>query len=486
MAGPTREGGFHMSQPVLAVDLDGSLSRSDTLYEALFAHLAKNPGHVLRPVGWLGRGKAGFKRALADHSLADPATLPLNETVIARIKAAREAGQRVVLVSAADQRQVTAVADHLQLFDEAHGSDGNLNLSGAAKAVFLVDRFGSKGFDYIGDAPVDLAVWAEARRAITVGASPGLRAKVDALGVETEHLSPPATGRAQWQPYLRALRPHQWVKNILVFVPFMAANDSANLPAALAAFVAFSLLASSVYLMNDLLDLGADRAHPRKRNRPFAAAQVPLAHGLIMAPALILGAVLIALVFTTPLFLGVLTLYYIGNIAYSFVLKRKLIIDVWTLGGLYTARILGGGAATGIVLSPWLLGFSMFLFLSLATVKRQAELMDTIRRGKGKSAGRAYHTEDVPVLQAMAFAAGFGAVVLFALYLDSEAVTALFPASEYLWLVCALLLYWISRMVMFAHRGRMTDDPIIFALRDRGSLTAIGLSALAILMARLL
>ena len=186
------------------------------------------------------------------------------------------------------------------------------------------------------------------------------------------------------------------------------------------------------------------------------------------------------------LLLGVLGLYFIGNIAYSFILKRKLIIDVWALGGLYTARIVGGGAATEIVLSPWLLGFSMFLFLSLATVKRQAELVDNIRRGEVQSAGRAYRTEDVTVLQTMAVAAGFGAVVLFALYLDSDTVTALFSAPQYLWLVCVMLLYWISRMVMFAHRGYMTDDPIIFALRDRGSLTAIGLSALAVLLARLL
>ena len=365
----------------LVVDLDGSLTRSDTLYEALFAYLAEAPSQAWRLAGWLAEGKLGFKRKLADRHLADPTILPFNDTVLSEIKAAREAGRHVALVSAAEQRQVEAVAAHLGLFDEAHGSRDH-NLSGAAKAAFLVERYGAQGFDYIGDATVDLTVWAKARQIITVGAGPGLRQSAERLGRPVRHLDPPERGPERFLPYLKALRPHQWIKNILVFVPVLAAHDTSGLGTALAAFIAFSMMASSVYVMNDLLDLGADRAHPRKRNRPFAAVTVPIGHGMIMAPLLILGAIFVALIFTSPSFLAVLLLYYIANIAYSTVLKRKLIIDVWTLGGLYTARIVGGGAAAGIILSPWLLAFSMFLFLSLAAVKRQAELMDNLRQGK--------------------------------------------------------------------------------------------------------
>ena len=473
-------------QPVLVVDMDGTLSRTDTLHEAIFAFIAANPLRAPALFGWLKAGKAGFKRRLADACLADTDALPLNEEVLDLVRTARSEGRRTALVSAADQRQVDALAGKLGLFDEAYGTSDTTNLSGAAKAEFLAERYGEKGFDYAGDAKVDLAVWARARRAITVGADSALKAEVTRLGVEVEHLSPPASGLARLKPYLKALRPHQWLKNILIFMPVLAAHDMSQLPAAIAAFIAFSLTASSVYLINDLLDLSADRAHPRKRNRPFASAQVPLMHGLVLAPVLILAAILISAIFAPPVFLGVLVLYYIATFAYSLVLKRKLIIDVWTLGGLYTVRILAGAAATSVPLSPWILAFSMFLFLSLAAVKRQAELTDQIQQGKEQTAGRAYHTDDLPILRSIALSAGYAAVVVFALYINSPNVQALYPAPEYLWLVCPLLLYWISRMVMVTHRGDMTDDPIIFAVRDRGSAAVVGLSVGSFVLAGLL
>lgn len=472
-----------VSEPVLVVDMDGTLSRTDTLHEAVFAFIAANPLRAPALFGWLRAGKAGFKRRLADECLADAETLPLNEDVVELVRNARAEGRRTALVSAADQRQVEALAARVGLFDEAHGTTDGTNLSGSAKADFLVGRYGEKGFDYAGDARVDLPVWAHARRAITVAAPDAIKAEVARLGVEAEHLTPPATGFARFRPYLKALRPHQWLKNILIFMPILAAHDLSQFPAAIAAFIAFSLTASSVYLINDLLDLSADRAHPRKCKRPFASAQVPLMHGLVLAPVLILAAILISAIFTPAVFLGVLVLYYIATFAYSLVLKRKLIIDVWTLGGLYTVRILAGAAATGVPLSPWILAFSMFLFLSLAAVKRQAELTDQIRQGKEQTAGRAYHTDDLPILRSIALSAGYAAVVVFALYINSPKVQSLYSAPEYLWLVCPLLLYWISRMVMVTHRGDMTDDPIIFAVRDRVSAVVVGLSALAIVLA---
>ncbi|MEM7523330.1 MAG: UbiA family prenyltransferase [Pseudomonadota bacterium] len=474
-------------EPVLVVDMDGTLSRTDTLHEAIFAFVSANPLRAPALFGWLSAGKAGFKARLADECIADAETLPLNDAVVDLVREAKADGRRTALVSASDQRQVDALASRVDLFDEIHGTAvGGENLSGARKAAFLTERYGEKGFDYVGDAPVDLPVWDNARRAITVGASEALRQKVEQQNDEAVHLEPATAGAARIRPYIRALRPHQWLKNILIFMPVFAAHDFTELGAAIAAFIAFSLTASSVYLINDLLDLSADRAHPRKRLRPFASAEIPLFHGVALAPLLILAALLISILFTNLLFIGVLAAYYIATFAYSLVLKRKLIIDVWTLGGLYTMRILAGAAATGVALSPWMLAFSMFLFLSLAAVKRQAELTDQINAGKTETAGRAYRADDLPILYSIALSAGYASVVVFALYINSPKVSGLYARPELLWLVCPLLLYWVSRMVMVTHRGDMTDDPIIYAARDRISMIVVALAGVSILFAGVL
>ena len=263
------------------------------------------------------------------------------------------------------------------------------------------------------------------------------------------------------------MRPHQWAKNLLVFVPALAAHETGSLLPALAAFLAFSLTASSVYIINDILDLQSDRMHPRKRSRPFASGALALRDGLVGATLLVVSAILLAVFFAPPLFLGVLALYYVTTFAYSLDLKRRIIIDVIVLAGLYTVRIVGGGAATGVPLSFWLLGFSMFLFLSLAAVKRQAELVDLARSGKSRTAGRGYETGDLPIVQTMAISAGYAAVLVFALYLESDTTDALYRRPDLLWLVCPLLIYWISRIVMTTHRGHMTDDPLVYAATDR-------------------
>jgi 4-hydroxybenzoate polyprenyltransferase/phosphoserine phosphatase len=475
-----------LDDAVLVVDLDGTLCRSDTLHEALFGLAAAHPGQVPGLLSALLGGKTAFKRHVANSWIVPGAGLPLNDTVIAMLQQARAAGRRTALVSASDQRQVDAVAAHVGLFDEAFGTGGEgsgaRNLSGAAKADFLVARYGEKGFDYLGDATVDLAVWARARRTLTLGAGPALRRAAEATGSQVEHIDPLPALPDRIRLYLRAMRPHQWSKNLLIFLPLLSAHDFSAWGAALAAFVAFCLTASSVYILNDLVDLQADRAHPRKRLRPFASGAVPLMHGAILASALLLGAVLISLLFTPPLFLGTLAVYYIATVAYSFWLKRKLIVDVLTLAGLYTIRIIAGAAAAGLALSPWMLGFSMFIFLSLAAVKRQAELTDQLRDGRKKTAGRAYETEDLPVLRDIALSSGYASVLVFALYINSEDVLKLYRTPQILWLICPLLLYWISRMVMMTHRGFMHDDPIVFAAKDRISQIVV-LTCAAIILA---
>jgi 4-hydroxybenzoate polyprenyltransferase len=459
--------------PVLAVDLDGTLCRTDTLHEAVLALLARDPAALLKLPGWLAEGRAAFKARIADNHLADGAALPLNEAVLERVRAARAAGRRTVLVSAADQRQAEAVAAATGLFDEVFGSAGGRNLKGEAKAALLVERYGAGGFDYIGDCRADLPVWAQARRAVTVAAGPAIRRAAQAANAQAEHLE---ESRGRGHAVLRALRPHQWSKNLLLFLPLLAAHDPGAAGAALVGFLAFCATASSVYVINDLLDLSADRAHPRKRHRPFAAGELTAADGTKLAAGLLLAALLFAVLTGSGPFLGVLALYLAATFAYSLSLKRKLIVDILTLAGLYTIRILTGGVVAELTLSPWLLGFSMFLFLGLAAVKRQAELTDQLQSGR-ESAGRAYEVGDLPLLMALALSSGIAAILVLALYIASDDVQLLYGTPEILWLLCPILLYWILRMVMSAHRGYMTDDPIVFAASDRASQTAVALSA---------
>lgn len=463
----------------LVVDLDGTLSRTDTLHEMLLSLMATDPLKLIHLPGWIREGRAGLKARLADHGIVPADDLPLNEAVLECVRAAREAGRRTALVSAADHRQVTAVAEATGLFDEAYGSAEGRNLKGDAKAAFLTDHFGAKLFDYIGDSRADLPVWRAARRAITVQAGQGLRQAAAAANPEHHHIDPP---ESRVRAMVRAMRPHQWSKNALLVLPMLASHDLSKFGAVLLGFAAFCLTASAVYVINDLIDLSADRAHPRKRKRPFAAGELSAVQGLRMAAGLLLGALVIGLATGQPAFLGVLLLYFCATFAYSLWLKRKLLIDVLMLAGLYTVRIIAGGAAASVVLSPWLLGFSMFLFLALAAVKRQAELTDQLLTGRASS-GRAYEVDDLPILRSMAVSAGHAAVLVLALYVTSDDVQRLYTRPELLWLICPILLYWVLRMVMATHRGRMTDDPIVYAATDRISQLAVVVSVIVAVLA---
>lgn len=453
------------SDIALVVDLDGTLCRTDTLHEALLSLISTHPLDAVRLPGWLAGGRVGFKAELADRLVVDPDNLPLNDMVLDLVRMARADGRRTALVSAADHRQVTAVAEATGLFDEAYGSAEGRNLKGPEKAAFLNAHFGPQMFDYIGDSSADLPVWQSARRAITVQASGALRQAAEAANANAMHIDPPeGRGRAM----LRALRPHQWSKNLLLFLPMLAAHDLSKIVPVVLGFLAFCLTASAVYVINDLLDLAADRAHPRKRLRPFATGALSAKIGAALSGGLLLSALCLGLLTGNPLFLATLGAYLVATFGYSLYLKRKLLIDVLALAGLYTVRIIAGGAAANVPLSPWLLGFSMFLFLALAAIKRQAELTDQMKTGRSSS-GRAYEVEDLPILRSMAIAAGNAAVMVLALYISSDTVQTLYSRPGLIWLICPLLLYWILRMVMKTHRGQMTDDPIVFAVTDRAS-----------------
>ncbi len=455
--------------PVLVADLDGTLCKTDTLHEAVLRLVATDPFQVLRLPGWIAKGKAEMKAAIADKMVLEANELPLNEAVVETLRKAREDGRRTALVSASDHRQVTKIAEATGLFDEAYGTAEGRNLKGAAKATFLTEHFGEKGFDYIGDAKADLVVWQAANAAITVGAGNDLRNAAKAANSNVTHIDPP-DGKAR--AMLKAMRPHQWSKNILLFLPLLAAHDLSLLPQVILGFLAFCLTASSVYVINDLMDLSADRAHPRKRLRPFASGALSATQGLGLAGCLILVALILGIATGNIGFLAVLGAYFLATFAYSLWLKRKLIIDVLMLGGLYTIRIVAGGAAGAINLSPWMLGFSMFVFLALAAVKRQAELMDQMETGR-TSSGRAYEVDDLPILRGISLSAGQASVLVLALYISSDAVRALYAFPSLLWLICPLLLYWLLRMVMKTHRGQMTDDPIVFAATDKISAVVV-------------
>ncbi len=453
---------------MLVVDLDGTLVRSDMLHETFWSASSRNWTAPLAAMAALARGKAALKRRMAELAELDAAALPYNVTVLHYVESWRARGGRTALVTASDQAVAQRVAEHLGLFDEVHGSDNGTNLRGETKAEFLAGKFGDGGFVYIGNDAADLPVWRRAGKAVVVDAPSGVAEQVDRMSRDAEHLPPSARSNGA---YIRAMRPHQWLKNLLVFLPMLTAHDlsSGAFGRSVIGFVAFCLVASGVYVLNDLLDLGADRAHPRKRDRPIASGAVPIVHGTLMAPVLLLAGLALSLPAGAPFIVVVLT--YMGlTTAYSLYFKRLIVIDICLLAGLYTIRIVAGGAATGIPLSVWLLAFSTFFFFALAAVKRQAELVDGVAAGRVTARGRGYRAEDLSLVATMAIASGYVSVLVMALYLNSPDVLELYGRPQLLWGVCPVLLFWITRMVMVTHRGEMDDDPVVYAVRDRVSL----------------
>jgi 4-hydroxybenzoate polyprenyltransferase/phosphoserine phosphatase len=460
-----------MSTLPLIIDLDGTLIHTDMLHESALRTLRDKPVEVLRIPFLLARGKAVLKRRLAQHGEFDATSLPYNTALLEWLRQERSNGRKLILCTASDQSIANAIADHLGVFDEVMASDGQVNLAGKNKADALVQRFGQAGYDYAGNSHADLPVWRSARRAVVVNAPPDLaRRAANCCEVERSFAAPGA-GFTAWR---RVLRVHQWLKNLLLFVPLFAAHqftDPANWMPLLLAFIAFSLCASSVYIANDLLDLESDRQHPRKRNRPFASGQVPAWQGVLCAPLLLAASAAVAWQVGDGFFAW-LSAYFLLTCAYSWLLKRLMLVDCVTLALLYTLRIIAGAAALSMPLSFWLLAFSVFLFLSLAFVKRYAELQVQVLHGKKKAHGRGYYTTDAPLIQMLGVSAGYAALVVLALYLNSDAVVMLYRTPEIVWGAVPVMLFWVSWMWMQAHRGQMHDDPLVFAVKDKASLVA--------------
>ncbi len=467
--------------PPLVVDLDGTLVRSDLLIEMVFSELARDPFTIFSMVRALLKGKAALKHRLAETATIDAARLPYDEEVLSFIRKAKSEGRPVYLASASNQRFVEAVADHLGVFAGWFASDHAINLSGAAKAQRLSEEFGNRGFDYIGNGRADLPVWAQSAKAVVIRIPPRTLRRLTKINFEIETFPADRPSLRQW---IKLMRIHQYAKNALIFVPlFFAHHFSFNaIQKATFAVVAFSLCASSVYVLNDLVDLRLDRSHPTKRNRPLASGAIPLIDGVFAVPILFFSAVLFAMLVSFP-FLGVILGYFALTTAYSFVLKQKMLIDVVALAMLYVVRVIAGGVAVSVTVSEWLLAFSMFIFLSLALIKRYVELAVRINSGLPDPANRNYKLVDLEIVAALAAAAGFNAVTVFALYLSSDTVHLLYQRPGLMWLICPILIYWISRALMMAHRRLMNDDPIVFALRDKNSLIAGALIALLVIAA---
>lgn len=470
----------------LVVDLDGTLIHTDLLAETASAFLARWPLKALQLLAWSGRGKAVLKARLARVMPLDVAALPYNRELLAWLRDEKAGGRSLVLATGSHQVLADKVAGHLDLFDRVVATAGKVNLKGAVKRDALVALYGRGGFDYVGNDRSDVCIWQSAAQAHVVGASRDIREQLHVQGNLGRTIS--AAHRPSWMAWIAAMRPHQWLKNLLVFVPLMAAHQYgsvSSLVQSLFAFLVFGLAASSVYVLNDLVDVDADRHHPCKRLRPFASGELALALGWLAWPLMLAGALVLAAATLPPLFAFLVAGYAVASTAYSIRLKRIPVLDVVTLAALYTQRIVAGGAAIAVPISFWLLAFSMFMFLSLAFVKRYGELraardadrVDTVH-------GRGYAARDLEMVANLGVCAGQLSVLVLALYVQDAHTVAVYARPQMIWLACPLMLYWVSRVWMLAHRGQVHEDPILFALRDRVSWCIAGLVALVFVVAK--
>ncbi len=465
----------------LCVDLDGTLVKSDTLVDSLLALVRNHPGAVFMLPGSLLHGKAAFKAFVTQSVSLDVAHLPYNRTLLQYLNQECAHGRAIFLATGADARLAHRVADHLGIFAGVLGSDGVTNLTGEKKLDGLRSRIGAGGFDYIGNDSPDLLLLAQATEAMVANPSLRLRAKLRARGIR------PAKVFTESVPVLqslwKAVRPHQWAKNLLIFLPLLCSHalTSSKLLAAVAAFCCFSLCASSAYLINDLVDVEADRRHPHKRLRPFAAGDLAAVTGILVA-VIFLFVGLVGAELLPGRFFAWLLVYLSTTLAYSLYLKKIALVDVLVLSGLYSLRMLAGGSVTLTPISHWLAGFSMFLFLSLAIVKRFAELENLRATNDLPKNGRGYLVTDLDQLRSFGTASAYAAAVIFAIYITGPDVVKLYHHPRLLWLSVPLIILWLNRVWLLASRGELNEDPVAFALTDPMSLTiGTGVVILALL-----
>jgi 4-hydroxybenzoate polyprenyltransferase len=468
-------------QRPLFVDLDGTLTLTDTLWESLAMLIKAKPLMLLLIPFALLRGKAWFKRYISGHVELDPQALPYRTEVLSFINAEYGKGRRIILATAADSRIANAVSAYLGIFSCVMASDGTTNLSGKNKLEAIRAYAGEGGFDYIGNDSKDLPVWEKADTSHIVAASDVLVKNLERISTVGQIFSGQI---ATVGDIARTLRPYQWVKNSLLFVPFLLAHrfgDASAIMQAFSAFVAFSLCASSVYVVNDILDMAADRQHPWKNKRPFARGILSPSAGILIALLCLSASVVLAFLTLPLIFIAMLLLYFALANAYSLYVKRLLALDVLLLAGLYTHRLLSGAEATGDIVSAWLMGFSIFFFLNLAFIKRYTELRGILNGKENFAGGRGYRADDISIVKTAGIASGYISVLVLALYINGNDVSSLYSHPWVLWLLGPCFLYWITRIWLIAGRGQMHDDPIIFTFKDRASYV-VGAIVMAIIM----
>jgi 4-hydroxybenzoate polyprenyltransferase len=452
------------SQRPLCVDMDGTLIRTDSLWESVLLLVKSRPWSALLLVYWVFGGRAHLKRKIAARVQVDPAHLPFNPEFLEWLKSERVAGRWLVLATAADESVAQTIAAHFGFFDEVIASNGSDNLKGFKKLARLRERFGDD-FDYAGNSRADVPIWNQARLAIAVETPAIVTSRLERDGRLLRSFDRKVT---YWKLWRRALRVHQWSKNILVFLPALTSHRILERPVIVRSslmFLAFSCCASALYIVNDLLDLGSDREHSRKRLRPFASGDLPIVAGVAAVPVLLLVS------FSVAGYLGRLSLliviaYACVSASYSLWLKRRAPLDVFLLSGLYTFRILAGGVANGIWLSGWLLSFSGFLFLSLAFNKRASELYRNQEQPDARIRGRGYLASDLPQVNTCGVVSGFISSLVLSFYISSEQVRTLYLQPVYLWLLFPVLLYWLTELWLLSWRGEVDEDPVVFALKS--------------------
>ncbi|MBL8219157.1 MAG: UbiA family prenyltransferase [Bryobacterales bacterium] len=463
----------------LCIDLDGTLVKTDMLFESLARLLKHKPWLILLVPFWCLLGRAALKRKLASHVSIDVGSLPYNNALIAWLRVQKNRKRQLLLVTAADEQLAQPIADHLGFFDRVLASNGILNLKGKDK--FRVLRQQVEGeFEYAGDSPADLEIWRHCHSAVTVGASPSLLRQIRKHVPEVKTFD---GRRTSWMHYLAALRIHQWAKNVLIYVPLITAHRL-QLDLMLEAtfcVVVFGLCSSAQYILNDLVDLEADRAHPKKRERPFASGDIPLPVGFVLAPLLLVVSLGAAWFYSKAL-VALLAAYFLFSLTYSLYLKRIVLVDTFCLSTLYLLRIVAGHVVTGVAFSVWLLSFAFFLFLSLAFSKRWTEL-DLVRRTNGAMNGRGYGLDDTLQVNLFGVCSAFLSAVVFILYLQSDKVKELYRTPELLWILSPIYLYWISRIWILSTRGQVQEDPVVFVMKDRVTYLVGALCGLVMLAA---
>ena len=480
---PEERGESASSSYDLYVDIDGTLLRTDLLHEAAWRHVKTAPWRIFTLLRLALKGPAPLKTFLARKIQFDPATLPYESAVTDLIARRKTQGGRTVLISASHQTYASRIAEHLDLPGGGYGSSNRLNLKGAAKLSRIQALNQGREFVYAGNSAADRPIWAASKKEILVNApSKDVRAATQSGRAEMVIQSRPPV----WRAFLKEMRLHQWAKNTLVFVPLFTSHsyrDLHLLGLAFLAFLAFGLCASGHYFLNDLLDLDADRAHRTKRRRPLASGDLPILYGPLGAILLPIAGLALAIAFLPWKFTLLVAGYLALTNLYSFVLKSRSTADVFALALLYTVRVIAGGAALAISLSSWLLAFSMFVFISLAYLKRYIEI---VALAEGQAKGRGYVKEDAETIFSLGIANATAATVVLAFYVNSAEVKTLYHEPELLWLLCLLMLYWSNRIWIGAKRGKINDDPVIFAIKDRISQYIFAAMVAVVLAARIL